>query len=118
MNLVTLKKTTPKAIKEHICNWCSQTIEIGEVYQSSVNIYDGQKYTWKNHISCMSLAIELDMFDGDPLSEEHFKESVFWAYKDILLESGENIDSRYEYAPFKEQIKLVKEKYLNQKTKT
>jgi len=117
MSLVTLKETEPKARKEHKCNWCGQAIEKGEVYQSSVHIYDGHKYTWKNHISCMEIAIKLDMFDGDPVDQEHFKESIFWAYKDILLEKGVKITSRHEYQPFSEQIKMVKQKYLNNKTR-
>lgn len=112
LTMVTLREEKRKANKEHNCNWCGLTIKKGEVYDNSAHVYDGMKYTWKNHLSCMELAHKLKMFDGDPVGEDHFRESIFWAYKDILIEKGIKIDSRFDYHSFEDQIKMVKEKHL------
>lgn len=110
--MVTLRDEKRKANKQHKCNWCSQIIEKGKQYHNSAHVYDGMKYTWKAHLECMELAYKLNMFNEEVVSEDYFKESIFWAYKDILIEKGIKIESRFDYHPFVEQLKMVKEKYL------
>lgn len=86
----TLQPTTEtKAIKEHKCSFCSETILIGEVYSKSTHIFDGRIYDWKSHKRCDKLACDLKMWD-DPndeggLTQEDFVESIREAFNDNMI---------------------------------
>lgn len=84
----TIRESTPKARKEHTCDYCGGNIETGEVYNYQFNV-DGDAYEWKSHIKCDSLCHDLDMFHDcyDGIDSAYFWESVFEYYK---TETGKN----------------------------
>ena len=73
----TLDSKIRTARKEHICDYCSGIIHIGEKYDWQKNICDGAIYELKRHLSCCHLVSELDMdSDGYGVSEDDFKECI------------------------------------------
>lgn len=76
MNNVNNKK--PKARKDHICSFCTGTINKGEVYNSQTNTYEGEIYVWKSHIKCSEIAYSLRMFDDadEGVTSEDFVEYI------------------------------------------
>jgi hypothetical protein len=54
--------TTPKARKDHTCDWCNEKIKVGEIYTRSFCKED-DIYVWKNHIYCEEIAEKLKMFN-------------------------------------------------------
>lgn len=105
----TASPTYPKAIKEHRCNWCSQTIQIGEVYEKQTVFEDGSAYTWKNHKRCDELTSKLKMFqdkNGEGLSEDEFCDNVIEYYMELV-----NFDRKKELPPFKEMLHFVFRKF-------
>lgn len=66
---------TRKARKEHKCNWCSQSIKKGEIYEVQRNLDEGLFYTWKSHLKCSEVFDKLsmgDFHDGDGVNEIEF----------------------------------------------
>lgn len=49
---VVLSDTRQKARKAHQCMVCYGDIEPGTEYRRACCIYDGSKYTWKEHEEC------------------------------------------------------------------
>lgn len=76
-----LSESTPKARKEHTCNYCSGIIEKGEKYNSASMLYDGF-YVWKSHITCQELSGLLNMDDGldDGVTQDYFMETIMDEY--------------------------------------
>ena len=77
--LEILSTSKPKAAIEHICDYCGGIINKGEIYNKANLKYDGEFYTWKNHIKCGNLANDLNMFDDlwtDGLTSEDFGDNV------------------------------------------
>lgn len=50
-----LREATPTARKSHKCDWCYATIQPGEQYHRSTNIYDDHIYDWVACLACDSL---------------------------------------------------------------
>lgn len=76
--------TTQVAKKQHKCNFCGQFINVGDQYERSRLVYDGNAYTWKNHIHCIEIARHFNMFDDcsdEGLTGEYFIESLYEIYK-------------------------------------
>lgn len=63
--ITELKMSHPTSRKEHKCMWCSGTIKVGEKYERSTNIYEGQIYDWVCHLECRTVANRLNMFYND-----------------------------------------------------
>ena len=107
----TLNNTTPKARKEHQCNFCEHKINKGEVYNSQTNVYEGDIYTWKSHTRCAEIASELRMFDDayDGVTAEYFWNSINSAYQDIMIDTNaEHYESKeFKYPSFIEQLDFV-----------
>lgn len=108
----TISQNKVKARIEHRCSWCYQKIQVGEVYDRSFNVFDGDAYTFKNHLFCMEVANRLQMFDDcgyEGLSDTDFQESIYWAYKDTMLEKDKNAFSgtRDEMPEFIDQFVVV-----------
>jgi len=99
---------TPKAKKEHNCDWCGEKINIGSKYERSF-IKDGNVWVWKNHFRCSKIAEELKMFDGDPVDEYFFKETVNEEYQKIMSEKHTEIykSETFKTPTFKEQLDFV-----------
>lgn len=55
----TLDRKDRKARKEHRCDYCSEIISKGEVYDWSKHVFDGELYEWKCHKKCSFIAREL-----------------------------------------------------------
>tara|TARA_R110000823_G_scaffold221193_1_gene349705 strand:- start:2775 stop:3113 length:339 start_codon:yes stop_codon:yes gene_type:complete len=85
--MLTLNNSTPKARKEHQCNFCHQNIVPGEVYNKQTNICDGSMYVWKSHTRCTAIAKELQMYDDmeEGLSDEDFIGFINDAFYDLHL---------------------------------
>ena len=80
-----LNTATHKAKKEHICSYCNKKIAVGETYENQTNVFDGELYHWKSHLSCIDLTHKLDMFGsdwGEGLSAEDFREYVLQYLRD------------------------------------
>jgi len=75
-----LSTTIHKARKDHACDYCGLNISIGEEYQNQTNVYDGELYHWKSHLSCVEIARKLKMFENcwydEGVTAEHFQETV------------------------------------------
>lgn len=105
----TLSQSRPKARKDHTCNYCNGKIKAGEIYENSTHVYDGEIYTWKNHLDCHKLAVELDMFEDYCLTGDDFCDIVSEHFFDFIATDYQN----YKNTPFQERLKAVKNKYLN-----
>lgn len=72
-----IDERTPRARKEHKCDFCNKTIFTGEKYFDQVLKNDGELYHWKSCLECEFLCRELWDFidswdgtiDGDALFE-------------------------------------------------
>ena len=53
--MITLREATPTARKAHKCGWCYGTIQPGEKYHRSTNIYDDRLYDWIACVACARL---------------------------------------------------------------
>lgn len=96
----TLSRKESKARKEHYCDWCGDVIKIGEIYDSSFNVSDGDSYNWKNHKRCAKIAHKLNMFDecDDGVNEEDFQSSITEFFTE-LKEDSEGIVLRWNQLP-------------------
>lgn len=103
-----LNNYTPVAKKEHKCNYCSNTINIGEKYLYQFVVNCGEGYAWKSHLSCQEIALKLKMFDDCPdgLGECEFKDSIHQEYDNSIKTD--------EKTSFEHKLRFVKHKYLNQ----
>ena len=108
-----IRNEKPKANKDHVCQFCEETIKKGEVYERQINKYDGELYVWKCHVSCSQLTSKLDMFDyddGNGIDEDCFSECVDAAYAGIASEEQQEKD-RFSWA---EELQFVKDYYLKE----
>lgn len=81
----TINFTTPKARKNHICDYCNDTIDKGEVYNSQTNRFEGDIYVWKAHINCSEIASLLNMHDecDDGVTADDFSEYINNEYSEL-----------------------------------
>ena len=105
-----LSNTTPKARKDHKCNYCGEAIPKGEIYHNQICVLD-YIYQWKSHISCKKLAdhfwiefsYELQMNDG--MNDDDFMEFLHEGISE--LEDSERII----LLPKSEQIEILNKHY-------
>ena len=104
----TISFTTPKARKEHTCDWCNEKIKVGEIYTRAFCKED-DVYVWKNHIHCEKIAQELKMFDNGSVSESDVVETIQEEYQRIMSENNNEIyeSKDFKYPNFKEQLDFV-----------
>lgn len=77
--MITLRRSTPTARKSHKCGWCYGTIQPGEKYHRSTNVYDDHLYDWIACDACTALCPEVWDWAGWPdegIAEDSFEE---WA---------------------------------------
>lgn len=77
--VMRLRDATPTARKAHTCEWCYGTIQPGEKYHRSTNIYDERLYDWVACTECDALCPEVWDWAGRPdegIGEDSFME---WA---------------------------------------
>ncbi|MHA1304082.1 MAG: hypothetical protein ACTSPI_10315 [Candidatus Heimdallarchaeaceae archaeon] len=75
----TISTKIQKANKEHVCDWCGEKIQKGEVYEVQTNVSEGSVYRWKTHLKCIKIFNELDMCnydDGDGIDADTFNTAV------------------------------------------
>jgi len=74
-----LRASSPTARKTHPCDWCYTTIQPGERYHRSTNIYDDRLYDWVSCLACQALL--LAVWDWAYGPDEGVDESSFaeWA---------------------------------------
>lgn len=104
-----LSTTTPKARKQHRCDYCYGFIEIGEVYENNSIENDGTVYTWKSHINCQKLAKKLNMFEenrDNGVTEDVFTEYIIEEYSTITEENST------EKIPFSQKLEIVIKHHL------
>jgi hypothetical protein len=104
----TICFTTPKARKEHSCDWCGGKIKIGEKYTRAFCKED-DVYVWKNHIRCEQIANHLKMFEDGALTESDFVENIEGYYSKIMNENYNEIyeSEEFKYPDFKGQLDFV-----------
>ncbi len=64
MGLTLLSESTPKARKNHICDWCGQLTEKSETYYRYTGNHDGDFQYTKLHLECRD-AMDRDIKDFD-----------------------------------------------------
>ena len=103
-----VSSTIVTARKEHTCDWCSEKIKVGSKYEKSF-LKDGDVWTWKNHIHCSEIARKLKMFDGGPVDEYYFKETVDEEYMRIMIKNPIEIykSDSFKMPSFGEQLEFV-----------
>jgi len=108
----TLRYTKPKARKEHVCDFCYDKINKGEVYNSQTNTYDGDIYTWKTHNKCSEIASKLKMYDDadEGVSGDMFIEYINDYYSDLNQEQID--DSFFRKTSFKQRLDEVCKNFL------
>lgn len=79
MGVTVLRDDRPVARKRHTCQGCMKPIEPGTRYVRQANVYDGTAYTWKAHVLCFEVEMDLrreywmeddDAIDPDELLAE------------------------------------------------
>lgn len=107
----TINRSTPKARKEHKCDFCSQVIPVGEVYEKSTHKID-DIYVFKNHAACSEIASHLKMYDNCDygLTGDDFKENIETEYSNIMSKHIKVLmkSPDFIYPSFKEQLEFVK----------
>jgi len=105
-----ISTTTPKARKEHICDWCNQKIQIGHIY-NNLFLKGDDVYVWKNHIYCLEIANKLNMFDNcdEGLTESDFVEHISEEYIKIISQTQKDIYESKEFKrpSFSDQLDFV-----------
>lgn len=88
--MTTLQNPTEvKAIKAHCCDFCSESIRIGQVYLKSVHKRD-TVYSWKTHKYCGELADKMKLYEDardcgyEGVDGDFFMESVSSLHDDLL----------------------------------
>ena len=105
-----LSSTTPKARKDHQCNYCEETIPEGQIYHNHICVQDSI-YQWKTHVNCQKLSNEfwrsfpewLDSSYG--MTTEDFNECLNQAVSE--LENAEEVI----YLSKAEQIEVLIKHY-------
>lgn len=102
-----LEQKTRTARKEHKCNFCGETIHVGEKYDWQKNVSEGSIYEWKAHLSCCSIASKLSMYDyaDEGVTDDDFKEMINEEYN-RWRDPNEKI-----LPPFATRLETVKQKY-------
>jgi ribosomal protein L24E len=97
-----------KAIKVHICNFCSLKIPKGDTYVKSTHKYDGKVYDWKSHKHCTEIALRLKMHDhcDEGVTQDDFMETIHCEHDDILI-SMIPIDNHKKYSDIIQQLRRV-----------
>lgn len=107
----TLKSETETlSKKEHVCDFCTEKIRIGEKYLSSSHKNDGSVYTWKSHKYCSDLAKRLKMYENcsdDGVTTEDFCEIIKEEFFSILT-SPISYDEKIKLSEIIVQLKNVK----------
>ncbi|MBR2399561.1 MAG: hypothetical protein IKA96_06355 [Alistipes sp.] len=95
-----LNKSYPTARKEHRCSWCGGTIKVGEKYERSTLIYDGQIYDFVCHLECRKATELLNVFDydmGDGVDEECFVQCLQdWLYEHHYNDETDTYDEGFD----------------------
>ena len=76
-----LHTTTPKARKEHKCNFCGKPISKGEKYLNIVYRQDGKLMSRKTHLGCCEESKKTPLVQPEQMIEELFKLQV---HKDTM----------------------------------
>lgn len=58
MSYTHLSDSRPIARKQHRCIWCAQFIEVGEQYERTASIYDGEFQNDAWHLECRAAMLE------------------------------------------------------------
>ncbi len=106
----TLRINTPKARKEHICDWCQLKIVKDDEYRNTSHVDEGSVYTWKAHIHCCEVLDKIGAWDdGDGISTDAFQECLKNEYADIMSNHfTEEYESKdFKYPNFEGQLNFV-----------
>lgn len=72
------KQNIKRARKDHICNYCGETIEAGSPYTREFLVNGGEHYEWLMHNECEKVANEIwefvDPWDG--MTDDDYQEGV------------------------------------------
>jgi hypothetical protein len=110
--LTIIAETSPKARKQHVCDFCNNKIEIGETYDKQICSLDGSVYTWKSHIRCKIIAAKLKMYDecyGEGLTGDDFIEEIKGEYDNLMSKNFPEIykNSNFKHPSFSDQLNFV-----------
>lgn len=111
----TISTSTPKARKQHRCNFCEGVIEKGEAHDQQTNKHDGVVYQWRAHFRCSKIANTLNMYEycDEGLTGETFYERICLSFDHIERERfGEELPEGYERPSFLGQLDVVCNHYL------
>ena len=108
-----------KARKQHMCDFCQETIAINEKYIKAVYKEDNI-YSWKSHLYCQNIASKLRMFNQSNesgVTSDDFQEYINEEYRDIITKTETELyeSTTYTVPEFKDRLEYVL-KYHNIKT--
>ena len=102
-------KSKPKARKDHICEYCGQTIRKGEVYSYETGKYDGDMFTRKLCLVCENILCEFlnengyDEFFWDWITE--------WLIDDYCYDCEHGIKEKDDCEHCSSNCPLIREKF-------
>lgn len=109
--MILLKKSSPKAIKDHVCDYCCLKISKGDIYERATIVGEcNDLYDWVNHTDCGWIANKLKMFDecdGEGLTGDVFMEIIGDEFFDL---TGEIRSCKV--TPFQAKLMTVIEHHL------
>ncbi len=53
------------ARKDHLCDFCSTTINIGERYAKATGVFEGDFFVLKEHLDCRAAGLKRMQLSGD-----------------------------------------------------
>lgn len=62
-----------KAKKKHMCVWCAEIIEIGEIYFRLINVFDGNFNDSRYHLECSEASLREDFYLDQGFTPGDFK---------------------------------------------
>lgn len=123
------KQNIKRARKDHICNYCGETIEAGSPYTREFLVNGGEHYEWLMHNECEKVASEIwefaDPWDG--MDHDCYQENVREVFRCFVCHGCEHVEecelNTYDDVPcdidwfetYKQTLKLneiFKTKYL------
>lgn len=62
-------ETEQVARKPHWCDFCGAAIEKGERYSKATGVFEGDFFTWKEHLDCKAAGLERMKLTGEYIYE-------------------------------------------------
>ena len=109
--MIVISDDKRKARKRHVCNFCGEFIEVGEIYNIQT-IKDDDIYVWKSHGICYEFALDnqdLLLESDNIITQSSFCDLVYEKIGDIHGEDADDIIDNHTIFEMVKMIELNKE---------